>query len=142
MTEAFTLETLSTMTMVQIINKMNKMQKTIRILDADAHKDIQTINYLKKENKKLMVAKPKKTRIKGTKKELVGYLDRTEEELLLVLHNVWNFSNLEAMEYIMDSYETSEYPFRPQLLKDMNDMIHRCTHCSGGLRAVPFPNDL
>jgi len=121
MTDTHTLDTLSKMTMIEIMEKMNKQEQTIKMLDEDAYNDASTINKLKREIEELKNKKPKKRRIKGTKKELVDYLDRTEEELLRVFENVWSFSDRESMEYVIKNYENDEAKLRPTMLKDMRE---------------------
>jgi len=121
MTDTHTLDTLSKMTMIEIMEKMNKQEQTIKMLDEDAYNDVSTINKLKREIEELKNKKPKKRRIKGTKKELVDYLDRTEEELLRVFENVWSFSDRESMEYVIKNYENDEAKLRPTMLKDMRE---------------------
>tara|TARA_B110000908_G_scaffold7444_1_gene9271 strand:- start:791 stop:1174 length:384 start_codon:yes stop_codon:yes gene_type:complete len=122
MTDTHTLDTLSKMTMIEIMEKMNKQEQTIKMLDEDAYNDVSTINKLKREIEELKNKKPKKTRIKGTKKELVDYLDRTEEELLRVFENVWSFSDRESMEHTIKNYENEETKLRPTILKDMREI--------------------
>tara|TARA_R110002126_G_scaffold112945_2_gene251338 strand:- start:652 stop:1035 length:384 start_codon:yes stop_codon:yes gene_type:complete len=122
MTDTHTLDTLSKMTMIEIMEKMNKQEQTIKMLDEDAYNDASTINKLKREIEELKNKKPKKRRIKGTKKELVDYLDRTEEELLRVFENVWSFSDRESMERMIKNYENEEAKLRPTMLKDMREI--------------------
>jgi len=78
---------------------------------------------LKKQIKTLTAAKAKKIRVKGTKKELLNYLEGTEEELSNVLANSWCFSDKETMEDILKSYENGEIKLRPVMLKKMREMV-------------------
>lgn len=131
MTDTYTLETLSKMSLEQIMEKMNHQEKVIKMIDEDTWADQETISKLKKQIKTLTAAKPKKIRIKGTKKELLNYLDRTEEELLSVLSNSWSFCDEKTMEGILESYENQEIKLRPKMLKDMRGIVEKVfpKHC-------------
>lgn len=104
MTDTYTLKTLSKMSLDQIMKKMNHQAEIIKTLTA---------------------AKPKKIRVKGTKKELLNYLEGTEEELSNILANSWCFSDKETMEDILKSYENQEIKLRPEMLKKMREMVRK-----------------